>query len=187
MRFGGGHRWDGRAVRRHCVTARAIAAGRWRAGARRALGILLAVSALAACGPDGDGQRPATDEGDTTANSEVSGQMPDDGAPTGEDTDERAATDGTGEDHPAVIEAIVDAAERTGQDADDIEVVVFEQVTWPDGAVGCPEPDGVYTQALVEGYRVVLDVGDQQLTYHGADGDAPVLCEDPQPPIDTRS
>ena len=89
------------------------------------------------------------------------------------------------EDAPEeVAQAIADAAERTGQDTTDVEVVRFEQVTWPDGAIGCPQPGEMYTQALVEGYRVVIDAGGEELTYHGADGQEPFLCEDPQPPVD---
>jgi hypothetical protein len=36
-------------------------------------------------------------------------------------------------------------------------VVQAEAVTWPDGALGCPEPGIVYTQALVPGYWVVVE------------------------------
>jgi hypothetical protein len=37
-----------------------------------------------------------------------------------------------------------------------IDVVRVEPVTWRDGSLGCPEPGMAYTQALVEGFRVIL-------------------------------
>jgi hypothetical protein len=35
-----------------------------------------------------------------------------------------------------------------------LRVVSVEDVMWPDGALGCPEPGRMYTQALVPGQRV---------------------------------
>jgi SAM-dependent methyltransferase len=35
-------------------------------------------------------------------------------------------------------------------DADAVTVVTVERVTWPDGSLGCPDPDQMYTMALVE-------------------------------------
>ena len=36
-------------------------------------------------------------------------------------------------------------------------VVRAEPVVWNDGSLGCPEPGNMYTQALVNGYWVVID------------------------------
>ena len=107
----------------------------------------------------------------------------DTGDDVGDDAQEGSEVD---RDRPEVASAVSDAAERTGTDTADIEVVSFEQVTWSDGAMGCPEPGQMYTQALVDGYRVLLQVDGTELTYHGAEGDAPFLCEDPQHPLDTQ-
>jgi hypothetical protein len=63
-----------------------------------------------------------------------------------------------------VDQAVVEAGGEFGVGPEDIEVVVAEEVTWPDGALGCPEPDGMYTQALVEGYRIVLEVDGRRST-----------------------
>jgi hypothetical protein len=83
--------------------------------------------------------------------------------------------------------AVVEAGGEFDTAPEDIEVLVAEEVTWSDGSLGCPEPDGMYTQALVEGYRIVLDVGGQEVHYHGARGEPPFLCEDPQPPAESGS
>ena len=77
--------------------------------------------------------------------------------------------------------AIADLFRDTGVDPDDIEVVVHEQVTWRDGSLGCPKPGMFYTQALVEGYRIVLQAGGEEVAYHGSAGKPPFRCDHPAP------
>lgn len=103
----------------------------------------------------------------------------------GDEEGEEGATDGGGQasDSREVTLAIADATERTGLAEEDIELEELSMVTWSDGALGCPEPDVMYTQALVEGYRIVLDADGRELVYHGALGEDPFLCEDPQEPV----
>lgn len=79
----------------------------------------------------------------------------------------------------AVAIATADAAGVAGVMADAVTLVLAEPVTWPDGSLGCPEPDMLYTQALVDGYRIVLEVGGESVAYHGALGSPPFRCEDP--------
>lgn len=59
----------------------------------------------------------------------------------------------------------------------------IEDVTWPDGSLGCPLPGRSYTQALVDGYRVVLRYNGVAYRYHGAGGDDPFYCATPQEPV----
>ena len=86
----------------------------------------------------------------------------------------RAAEPTSGVDPEAL--AIADLAAHTGVDPADIDVVAHEQVTWPDGSLGCPKPGYSYTQALVDGYRIVLRAGAEDYAYHGADGQKPFRC-----------
>jgi len=72
--------------------------------------------------------------------------------------------------------ALDDAATRTSVDREKITVVSAGPVTWPDGSAGCPEPGMMYTQALVPGYRVVLQAGDEVLNYHATRGGTPQFC-----------
>ncbi|CAM3327046.1 hypothetical protein OCAE111667_03780 [Occultella aeris] len=103
--------------------------------------------------------------------------------PTEEPTDE---TTGSGDaDDPAVSAAVDDLADRLGVDAGDIEVGTLESVTWRDGAVGCPVPDQVYTQALVEGRRLILTAEGEEYAYHGAGEDDLAFCETPEEPLET--
>jgi hypothetical protein len=76
-----------------------------------------------------------------------------------------------------VDQAVTDLARRLGVSDEEIEVLNSESVTWPDGSLGCPEPDRMYTQALVEGHRVVLAHADRVYLYHSGGDQPPFLCE----------
>lgn len=79
-------------------------------------------------------------------------------------------------------------AEQLGLDPEaDIEVVTAEQVQWRSGALGCPQPDKGYTQAITPGYRIILEADGQTYAFHGAEGDEPFLCEDPEEPAGQTS
>jgi hypothetical protein len=74
--------------------------------------------------------------------------------------------------------ARADLAVRLQVDPTQIEVVSAERVTWPDGSLGCPQPGEFYTQALVDGFRVVLGTGGRTrvYVYHAGSDGAPFLC-----------
>lgn len=72
--------------------------------------------------------------------------------------------------------AMSDLSSRFGDDRL-IGVTSAFELTWPDSALGCPEPGAVYAQALVDGYRIQLTDGEESYVYHGAAGEAPFLCE----------
>lgn len=117
-----------------------------------AVGVVL----IAACG-GGDGAEPVT-------------------------TEEQAVTTTQPEYDPELVpvveQARADLAAHIDVEETSIEVVSAEPVTWSDGSLGCPEPGKFYTQALVEGSRVVLEHDETRYDYHaGADGE-PFLCPD---------
>lgn len=79
--------------------------------------------------------------------------------------------------------SVADLAERLGVEESSVTVVSAEPVTWPDGSLGCPEPDMMYTQALADGTLIILEVDGVTYEYHsGADSD-PFYCENPTPPV----
>jgi hypothetical protein len=50
-------------------------------------------------------------------------------------------------------------------------IVRAKSVVWNDGSLGCPEPGMQYTQALVNGYWVVIDAAGQTYDFRvGRDG-----------------
>jgi hypothetical protein len=76
-----------------------------------------------------------------------------------------------------LADLVADAAQRTDTEPNAVEVIHAEAVTWNDGSLGCPEPGMSYTQALVDGYHVILRAGDEELDYRvGAQGGFR-LCE----------
>lgn len=85
---------------------------------------------------------------------------------------------------PAVWSSILDAlASKLGRsvDADDVELVSAEAMTWNDGSLGCPKPGEMYTQALVDGYHVVVEVDGEEFDYRAPNRGSPRLCESPLP------
>jgi hypothetical protein len=70
-------------------------------------------------------------------------------------------------DAAAVPEALrLDAARRGQVAVDEVQVIGRDAVTWRDGSLGCPDPDRMYTQALVPGYRIRVRAGPAVLIYH---------------------
>ena len=45
------------------------------------------------------------------------------------------------------------------------------------GSVGCPQPGAQYTQALVDGWWILVKVGDTTYDYRFGDSSSPMLCE----------
>ncbi len=83
---------------------------------------------------------------------------------------------------PGLIDqAITDLAQRLGIAPTQITVRVAERLTWPDGSLGCPQEGMLYTQALVDGFRIVLVARGVEYAYHGADEEEPFYCEHPAP------
>lgn len=95
-------------------------------------------------------------------------------------------TDPPGHEHDddRVPEAITDAAQRADVADDDVEVVHLNRVTWRDGSIGCPEAGMAYTQALVEGYHLLLEAEGTQLNYHAAGEEDFAFCANPQEPLE---
>jgi len=74
---------------------------------------------------------------------------------------------------------VADAATRLGVDPSVVAIVDAHAETWPDGSLGCPEPGMMYTQALVDGYQVIVEAHGTQLDYRGGGTGQFQLCENP--------
>jgi hypothetical protein len=86
-----------------------------------------------------------------------------------------------------IAAAKADAVQRTGKSEKEVTVVSAERVTWSDASVGCPAPGRMYAQVMTPGYRIVLKVGQDQLSYHAGSVGKPVLCpaDRAQPPSES--
>ena len=77
---------------------------------------------------------------------------------------------------PMLEEIRADAARRASVPLDQVKVLSAEAVVWSDGALGCPEPGMMYTQALVPGYRIRVDAAGAPMMYHTRATSVFVLC-----------
>jgi hypothetical protein len=89
--------------------------------------------------------------------------------------------DGTSVPQGILDAVLADAAARTGVPVADITVVEATSVTWPNGALGCPQPGMMYTEMIVPGYHVIVEAGGKQLDYRFGMNGTPSLCENPPP------
>jgi hypothetical protein len=136
---------------------------------QRFVTVVLAAVVLASCGVESGSESPQ--DASTSPGQETSVTPSETPSPT----------PSTGGEGPAA--AINDLAKRLNVEAAEISVVSAEEVTWPDGSIGCPEPGMVYTQALVPGSLIVLEAGGKRYEYHGAAGKPLFYCENPKPPV----
>ena len=69
-----------------------------------------------------------------------------------------------------------DLADRLGIELGTIKLTAARRVTWRSGALGCPKPGMSYTQALVPGVLIFLNVGDDAYGYHAKNDGKPFYC-----------
>ena len=76
---------------------------------------------------------------------------------------------GTGDTDAApteLLDAITnDLAKHLGVSDTALQVLSSQSVVFNDGSLGCPKPGEQYTQALVDGYQVVLTDGSRKYDY----------------------
>ena len=82
-----------------------------------------------------------------------------------------------GEEPNDYIAAVVaDAAQSSGAPIEAMTVTLAEAVQWRDGSLGCPEPGSMYTQAVVDGFRIVVQTPSGELDYRTSGTDFFVVC-----------
>lgn len=93
-----------------------------------------------------------------------------------------SAPSGTpGELSAARLDAIRTDLTNRGTAVTGLRVVSAENVTFSDGSLGCPQPGVQYTQALVNGMRVVVEAAGRSFDYRFGTSDNPRLCEPRRP------
>jgi hypothetical protein len=94
------------------------------------------------------------------------------GGPSAEPTkDFGSAPPGAGAgDLPASVvdPVIAEVAKLAGVPVDQVTVISAEEVTFSDGSLGCPQPGMGYTQALVDGYKIVAEAGGKTYDFRGS-------------------
>ena len=96
---------------------------------------------------------------------------------------------------PQVPEAILnsilkEAAKRANVPPQELVIVRAEAVVWNDGSLGCPEPGMAYTQALINGYWVIVEAAGKEYDFRVDRGGSFRLCPEgrghPPLPSNTR-
>lgn len=82
-----------------------------------------------------------------------------------------------------LTEIFQDLSERLKIEIEQIEISKAEQVVWNDGSLGCPQPGEFYTQALVDGYWLILEVDNVAYDYRASDRGNFFLCALPSLPV----
>jgi hypothetical protein len=158
---------------------------------RRSIVAVAAIVTLvvAACGADDTSE--STTLPPTSASEASTSTVPERQERDPADLPERVpADDGTtvtGEVPNELLDPVIaDAASRAGVDAATVTVVTAQEMMWPDGSLGCAEPGGIYTQAIVPGYWVIVEAGGVAYDYRLDDNGFFKLCTSPFPgPGDT--
>lgn len=101
------------------------------------------------------------------------------GHPNSSPTQENIMSPASVEQSEQVRLATEDLMQRLNISPEEISLVEITDVVWSDGSLGCPQPGMFYTQALVEGTRIRLQVGEAIYNYHSGRNQAPFLCENP--------
>ncbi|MBS42435.1 MAG: hypothetical protein CMH83_04560 [Nocardioides sp.] len=140
----------------------------------RVTGLVTAVLVLGGCGTTGPAAGPEPTKETTTVSSTLPTSEPADPSEPGQsDTPDTSGAD------PEVAQAVADLAAQQGMPEDEVAVASVEEVTWRDGSLGCAEPGSMYTQALVPGRRIVLEVAGERFEYHAGGERPPFLCAEP--------
>ena len=85
-----------------------------------------------------------------------------------------------------ILEPILaEAAKLAKVPREKLVIVRAESVVWNNGSLGCPEPGMMYTEALVNGYWVVIDAGGKTYDFRVGGGGSFRLCPEGlgQPPL----
>ena len=80
---------------------------------------------------------------------------------------------------PAVLEAAAWLSQELGISVEDIEIVEFEQVEWPDACLGVPQEGQACAQVITPGFRVSLEVNGQQYELR-SDQEGKLIIQTPQ-------
>jgi hypothetical protein len=69
-----------------------------------------------------------------------------------------------------------EAASLANVTREQLVIVRAQSVVWNDGSLGCPEPGQMYTQALINGYWVVIEAAGQTYDFRVDAGGRFHLC-----------
>jgi hypothetical protein len=128
-----------------------------------------------------EGSEPSQNAGERPASEQVpSGISPRSKQPrrVPQTAEARVDIPATNVELPAQLRAsvIADAARRAGVSESAVVVRGSEEIQFPDGSLGCPQPGMMYTQMVIPGYRVVVQAGGKTFDYRATRDGEPGIC-----------
>jgi len=80
----------------------------------------------------------------------------------------------------------LDLSKRLGIDISAVFLIKSTSITWNDGSLGCPAEGKDYTQAQVNGYKIILEAQGGEYIYHSKGLNDFIWCDggNPMPPLD---
>lgn len=75
-----------------------------------------------------------------------------------------------------IEKAEADLIKQFAVHAAQIQVVEARAVTWPNAALGCPQPGQAYAQVITPGYWVLLEADGKRYSYHADQAEQLILC-----------
>jgi hypothetical protein len=73
-------------------------------------------------------------------------------------------------------------ASELGVDPGSLNLLSVQAVRWRNSALGCPAPDAMYTQVVVDGYLLVFSDGSRTYELHSSGPGGPaLLCDNGEP------
>ncbi len=68
---------------------------------------------------------------------------------------------------PGAVEAVQQVmAKRLGIDSQEVEILLYENVDWPDACLGVQNPEQICAQVITPGYRILIQEKDQIYEFH---------------------
>jgi hypothetical protein len=117
----------------------------------------LALVWVVGCSAQGGEEATTTSGGPADTSTSTGAEPPDSTAPKTPITPNTTAlTSATYLSDDLIEQVKTQASDESGVPAADFQVETAARVTWSDGSLGCPQPGQSYTQALVDGYWIVL-------------------------------
>ncbi|NHC33765.1 hypothetical protein [Scytonema millei] len=82
---------------------------------------------------------------------------------------------------PKVVKAVIaDLTKQQNLPPEKLEVTQYSRESWSDGCLGLPQPEEICSQAIVEGWRVVVSDGSQKWVYRTDNSGRNVRLESPR-------
>lgn len=79
----------------------------------------------------------------------------------------------------AVLETANRLSDELGVSVEEVEIVEFEPVEWPDACLGIPQEDLACAEVITPGFRVALEVNGEQYEFR-SNQDGTIIVQTPQ-------